>query len=243
MAANIGSSLTPMGNPQNLTIFYHYDLNFMQFIIIIAPITLVGLLLLIINSLLFKNQKLDFNITEATISNKRKLIIYLILFCLILLTVVHVLNQNLVLLIVLISVMLLDRHLFKRVDYALLLTFIFFFIIVGNIYHLVEFKRLLETYLQSETQVYFNSIILSQIISNVPAAILISNFTTHYQALIYGVNIGGLGTLIASLASVISYKLYIKEFNGKNYLKIFTLYNLFYLIILTIWGLIMLKYF
>ena len=131
--------------------------------------------------------------------------------------------------------MLLNNNLFTKVDYSLLITFIGFFIFVGNISTLDSIKTFMENMLNSGKSTFISSILSSQIISNVPATMLLSGFTNHFKELLLGVNIGGMGTLIASLASVISYKIYTSEFNGVNnkYLKIFTFYNILGLVIIT----------
>lgn len=120
-------------------------------------------------------------------------------------------------------------------DFSLLITFIGFFIFVGNISTLDSVKTFMESILGSSTSTFVTSILSSQIISNVPATMLLSGFTNHVNALLLGVNIGGMGTLIASLASVISYKIYSSEFEGVNdrYFKLFTYYNVLGLLVIT----------
>ena len=129
----------------------------------------------------------------------------------------------------------LNKSLFSKVDFSLLLTFIGFFIFVGNISTLDSVKLFMENILGSGKSTFIASLLSSQVISNVPATMLLSGFTTHVKELLLGVNIGGMGTLIASLASVISYKIYSSEFEVDNnrYLKMFTYYNLVGLLIMT----------
>lgn len=124
-------------------------------------------------------------------------------------------------------VLLLNRKLFKQVDYSLLITFIGFFIFVGNVSTFPTIRASMQSILSSESSTYFTALISSQFISNVPATMLLSGFTSYYEPLLLGVNIGGLGTLLASLASVISYKLYIGTYENEKgtYLKQFTFYN------------------
>lgn len=130
--------------------------------------------------------------------------------------------------------MVLDNDLFKKADYSLLLTFVGFFIFVGNISNMNAFKNFMNYLLSSPERTYYTSILSSQVISNVPATILLSEFTNNSKELLVGVNIGGLGILIASLASVISYKLYCNENKEKSlkYIKVFSIYNFSALIIL-----------
>ena len=138
--------------------------------------------------------------------------------------------------------MILDRDLFKKVDYSLLLTFVGFFIFIGNISNMSYIKEILSRLLEAPQSTYYGGLIASQFISNVPATMLLSGFTDNYKELLLGVNVGGLGTLIASLASVISYKLYINENNQKSreYIKEFSIYNFIVLALLSL-SLILLK--
>ena len=135
-----------------------------------------------------------------------------------------------------IVVLILNKNLLLKVDYILLLTFICFFIFVGNLSSLSFIEIIATNFLQNKTTTYFASIVLSQIVSNVPCSILLANFTPNWRELLLGVNIGGLGTLVASLASVISYKLYIKNRTSSaqsRYLSLFSLYNIISLFVFT----------
>lgn len=234
IAANLGSSLTPMGNPQNLFIYSFFEINPLEFFKITLPLVVFSILLLI--AMIFKsdNNTYSFTVETIKISNLKKFAIYLFLLLIILLSVFHVIDYKITFILTIITVFLLDKNLFKSVDYSLLLTFIGFFIFIGNISSMDYIRNFMAAILSSSKSTYFSSIIVSQGISNVPATILISGFTPYYKELLLGVNIGGLGTLIASLASVISYKLYIKEYpeNSGKFLRSFTLYNLCGLLIL-----------
>ena len=235
LAANLGSALTPMGNPQNLFIYSFYKMKPLEFFKITTPLVLLSLILL---SLLFvkqSNDKLCFTIEDIKIKNKNKVVIYCILFLIILLSVFSIISYIIAFVFTIIVVFILDRKLFKKVDYSLLVTFIGFFIFIGNISSMDIVRDFMSNILSTEKSTFISSIISSQVISNVPATILISAFTPYYRELLLGVNIGGLGTLIASLASVISYKLYIKdnEKSSREYMKVFTIYNILALIIIT----------
>ena len=131
-------------------------------------------------------------------------------------------------------VLFLNKKLFSKVDFSLLLTFVGFFIFVGNVSTLDSVKSFMEGILNSPKSTFITSVLSSQIISNVPATMLLSGFTNYFKELLLGVNIGGMGTLIASLASVISYKIYTSEFEGVNnkYLKTFTFYNVLGLVVI-----------
>lgn len=228
LAANLGSAFTPMGNPQNLYIYSYFNITPEEFFKITAPLVILSLFFLIVINIKSDKNKLTFVLDKVEINNKKDVIYFSLLFCLILLSVFHLINYRVTFALTIIVVYLLNKELFKKVDYSLLLTFIFFFIFIGNISSLDSVQSFMSKLLNSKEGTLFSSIILSQGISNVPATMLLSGFTDYYKELLIGVNIGGMGTLIASMASVISYKLYVKEninLSG-HYMKIFTFYNL-----------------
>ncbi len=228
IAANLGSSFTPMGNPQNLFIYSFYKLGIIDFLRITFPLLLISTILLISLILKEKNEELNIHIQHINIKDRKQVIIFSALFFVILLSVIHLINYKLAFLTTLITALLFNKSLFSKVDYSLLLTFIGFFIFIGNISTLDTVKNFMEYILNSGKSTFTYSILISQIISNVPATMLLSGFTTSIRELLIGVNIGGLGTLIASLASVISFKLYTNEFpeESSKYFKHFTLYNI-----------------
>lgn len=233
LAANVGSALTPMGNPQNLFIYSYFNMSPMEFFKITLPLTILSAFFLIITIFILKRKKLNVELSKVKLENTSHIIIWSILFIIILLSVFQVINYKLAFICTVLITFIIDKNLFKKIDYSLLLTFIAFFIFIGNISNLDKVKTLMNTLLSDNSTTYFTSIIASQFISNVPATILLSPFTTFNNSLLLGVNIGGAGTLIASLASVISYKLFIKENPSLNfkYLKNFTIYNIIYLVI------------
>lgn len=232
IAANLGSMLTPVGNPQNLYLYSYYHLSMNEFIKITAPYLLISFFLLSIAALTIKKESLQIKLSQETQdlkSNQHLLFMYGLQFIICLLCVLRLVDFRAMLIIVLASTLIFDRGIFKEVDYSLLLTFICFFIFVGNIGHIPAVKAFLTQIM--ENREYLVTIITSQVISNVPAAVLLSRFTSKYELLILGANIGGLGTLIASLASLISYKFYCKTKNAKpfRYLAEFTAFNLLFL--------------
>lgn len=228
LAANLGSSFTPMGNPQNLFIYSFYNLSPVDFFTITLPIVLLAVLFLCFNILKDKKIDLKVDFDDVNIDNKRDVILFSLLFFIILLSVFHIVDYKFTFIITIVMVLILNKKLFKEVDYSLLLTFIGFFIFVGNISSLDVVSDFMKGILNSPSSTYFSSILASQVISNVPATMLLSGFTANFRELLLGVNIGGMGTLIASLASVISYKIYIAEFKdeGHSYFKSFTIYNI-----------------
>lgn len=231
LAANLGSSFTPMGNPQNLFIYSFYNLSPIDFFKITLPIVILAVLFLVL--LVFKDKKmnLSLDLEDVKIDNKRDVYLFGGLFLIILLSVFHVIDYKVTFLITIVMVLILNKKLFSQVDYSLLITFIGFFIFVGNISTMDVVKNFMEGILNSPKSTFLASVLSSQVISNVPATMLLSGFTNHFKELLLGVNIGGMGTLIASLASVISYKIYTSEFGNDNYMKSFTFYNILGLVI------------
>ncbi|MBD7912143.1 SLC13 family permease [Clostridium cibarium] len=233
LAANLGSAFTPMGNPQNLFIYSYYNISPINFFLITINLILLSIAFLI--GLIIKNNKdkLTMDLSSVKIKDKASSIIFSILFIIILASVFHIIDYKITFIITISIVLIFNKKLFKEIDYSLLLTFVFFFIFIGNISSVETVKLLMSKLLNSGTSTYFSSIILSQFISNVPCTMLLSSFTNNYKELLLGVNIGGMGTLIASMASLISYKLYTKDYseNSTRYIKYFSLYNLLGLMI------------
>lgn len=253
IAANMGSMLTPIGNPQNLYLYSYFELSIGTFLLYMLPLTLVAALLLIFSIYLMKNQPLSTlpeSLPDPTpetvipqVIPKVKLTAYLILFAVCIACVIRVLSWPVMLAILVVAVLFLDIKSFLKADYLLLLTFVCFFVFIGNVKQLPAVTELLRSLI--EKRELLMGILSSQIISNVPAAILLSGFTTDARALLYGIDLGGLGTLIASLASVISFKLYgnSKGASKGAYLKTFTIYNLVFLLILTGTAVLLLTFF
>ncbi len=233
VAANLGSMLTPMGNPQNLYLYSKFNLSIGEFFRIIFPYSALSLIMLVCSVLLFL-PKLQTEKPSGTekMQSRVKPVIYALLFAVNLLTILRVLDEKILLVIVAAAVLVLDRKLFLQADYSLLLTFVFFFVFVGNMGAIPALSDgLRHILLGNETSI---SVLLSQVISNVPAAILLSGLSENAEALIIGTNLGGLGTLIASMASLITYKFYAgsRESSPKKYILIFTAFNLCFLTVL-----------
>ena len=229
-AANLGSMLTPMGNPQNLYLYTKFNLSFSEFFGIIIPYSALSLAMLIFSVFLFL-PKLQTEKPSGTtkIQGRLRSIIFVILFAVNMLTILRILDDKILLLIVAVMVLIIDKKLFLQVDYSLLLTFVFFFIFVGNLGSIpVLSESLQRIFLGNEVGI---SVLLSQVISNVPASILLSGLSNNASALIIGTNLGGLGTLIASMASLITYKFYAgaKDSSPKKYILVFTVFNMCYL--------------
>ncbi|MBQ4559773.1 MAG: anion permease [Tyzzerella sp.] len=237
IAANLGSMLTPIGNPQNLYLYGKTTMNFVKFIVFMLPYTVIAFVLLAGWCLIFRykgEKKVELTIDQnAEITQyKKQQLIYGILFVLCILTVAHIVPYLITLGVVLIVVFFLDRHVLKEVDYALLLTFIGFFVFIGNMGRVPVFNAFIQNIIE-ENEV-LTSVVASQFMSNVPAALLLSGFTNQYELLIVGTNLGGLGTLIASMASLISFKYIGKEYGHLKgrYMLYFTVANILFLIVL-----------
>jgi len=214
IAANLGSMATPVGNPQNLYLYAFYNMSIGDFFSVTLPLTAISLIILSVTSIPLLPKKLpEQSLENARISSGKHLLIYLGLFILCLLTVFRVVPYVVTTVITVIVLFLLDRKLLKEIDYMLLLTFVCFFTVSENLGRIDSIRNFLQQLLQSNT--LLTAVGTSQIISNVPAAIMLSGFTDQWQQMIAGVNIGGLGTPIASLASLITLKFYMRRPGAK----------------------------
>ena len=231
IAANLGSMLTPIGNPQNLFIYSRYTLSLNEFVSITAPFVVVSGIIIYLATFFLPNSKVKIAKSREKKLPIKNLAYLSILFSLCLLHVIRLIPFSVLALIVFPSIFFLNRKLFLKADYKLIFLFAALFIGVGNLSEIQFFKNISQILSGHEMAV---SIILSQIISNVPATVLLSEFTNSYEPLLIGVNIGGLGTIIASMASLISFKAYVEMRFSKigYYLLMFTLGNLFMLALL-----------
>ena len=227
IAANLGSMATPVGNPQNLYLYAFYNMSLGGFFSVTLPLTAVSLIVLSAVSLPLLPGKLpERTLERANISSTKQLMIYLTLFVLCLLTVFKIVSYLLTTAVILTVLLLTDRKLLKEIDYMLLLTFVCFFTVSENLGRVDIIRVFLQQLLQSNT--LLTAVGTSQVISNVPAAVVLSGFTDQWQQLLAGVNIGGLGTPIASLASLITLKFYMRRSGARilRFLGIFTVANL-----------------
>lgn len=233
IAANLGGMLTPFGNPQNLYLYSSYGIPTGEFVMIMLPPFLLAVALITLCCLIFvKAEPLELP-DEKIRFNSQKTAIYLALFALSIVIVFRGIPYWIGLIVIPIVLMKLDRRALKMVDYPLLLTFVFFFIFSGNMARIDAVKELFSVLLEKSTLLI--SILSCQFISNVPSAILLSQFTENYADLLVGVNIGGVGTLISSLASLITFRDYVRHNPGKagSYILKFSLFNFGFLIIMT----------
>lgn len=234
VAANLGSMLTPIGNPQNLYLHGISGLSVVEFINLMLPYTAVSFLLLSVWVFIRKGKdtiKISFS-GEEQINEKRNVVVYITMFFVCLLTVARVLDYRITLLIVIAATVAADYRLFAKVDYTLFATFAAFFIFIGNMGRMPFFSNYISSVIDGCECI--TGVLASQLISNVPAALLLSGFTDKFKPLIVGVNLGGLGTLIASMASLISFKYVGRENKSlrSRYLLYFTAVNVLFLVIL-----------
>lgn len=234
IAANLGSMATPVGNPQNLFLYNKYQLGLGEFLSLLLPIVVVSLVLLTVVCLICGG-KGSIHITfpqPAAISGKGHLVLYAALFALCLLSVCRVLHYGILTAIVVVAMLVAKPRLLRRVDYMLLLTFVCFFIFSGNLGAMPAVRTALSSIMEKNTLLC--SAAASQVISNVPAAVLLSGLTEDWRGLLAGVNVGGLGTPVASLASLISLKFYLRRSDAKSgaYLRWFTISNVIGLVLL-----------
>lgn len=234
ISANLGGMLTPFGNPQNLYLYSFFEIPTGEFCLIMLPPFILAVSLLCIACLFVKPKKLNIEEDFPEKLNKKRTALYSCLFLISLLVVFRVIPALPALIAITIILFIADRDALYMVDYPLLGTFFFFFIFAGNLARVDAVNAFFSALLEKDTLLV--SLLSCQVISNVPSAILLSRFTEDYHSLLLGVNIGGTGTLIASLASLITFSEYRVLYPGhtKRYLFLFTLINFLFLGIMTV---------
>lgn len=245
IAANLGSMLTPMGNPQNLFLYSKMGINAIEFCKILLPYTIVSAVVLVVccffipKKSLFDTDEAKEEFFNASSDSEEKkglnifrTVVYLVLFVLCILSVLKIIPAWILAIVVAVSVAAIQIKILLKVDYILLLTFVCFFIFSGNMQNIEFVKNQLQNVVEGRE--FLCGILSSQIISNVPATLLLYEFSKNTKELLLGVDLGGLGTLIASLASLISYKLYAgsENANGTKFIAVFTLMNLIFIAVL-----------
>ena len=234
IAANLGGMLTPFGNPQNLYLYTKFEIPVGEFVSIMLLPFAVAVVLITICCLVFvKPEPLQIQAEKPRLPVGRT-VLYLLLFALSIAIVFRGIPYGVGLAVIPVVLLIVDRKALKMVDYPLLFTFVFFFVFAGNMARIDAVRNLFSGLLEKSTLLM--SVLSCQVISNVPSAILLSQFTDNYRQLLLGVNIGGVGTLIASLASLITFREYTSHNPGKTgyYLRYFSLFNFAFLIILVL---------
>lgn len=235
VAANLGSMLTPIGNPQNIYLFSAFHLTPAEFFATMLPLGIVSYVCCIGLTELLPREPIDVGGDTAHEPVNRGLLVgYLLLLVLCLGCVAHLVSWQLCCIVIVACCLLLDRKVFRQVDYSLLFTFAFFFIFVGNLKRIDVVVEAISAVVNGNEVLV--SALASQVISNVPAAIMLSGFTENGSGLLLGTNIGGLGTPVASLASLISLRMYARMPHARtaSYLAVFTVVNVVLLVMLLI---------
>lgn len=241
IAANLGSMTTPVGNPQNIFICSYFSLDAGTFFAAILPYSLISLIMVLIIWRIFlaEREKLETENDDDTSADRKKTLMFSVFLVLALLSVFRVLDWKILFIAELAVLIIFDRKTLLKIDYILLLTFVCFFIFSANIRSIDTVERLLTSFMDKSA--IATSAIVSQVISNVPAAILLSPFTDSAEGVLVGTDIGGLGTPVASLASLISMKFYFKRERGKKgkYIILFLILNFALLAILAAFSLVL----
>ncbi len=236
VGANLGSMLTPFGNPQNLFIFSRYAPDIGSFLLTTAPFVIVGIVILVILSMRYGRDIVHVESGRHAVEKPGMLTVMGILFILSIVTVLGWIPYTVTLVITVLAVTIVRPRTLLHVDYGLLLTFVFLFVFTGNLTRIELVNGFLENLMSWDPMV--SSALVSQVTSNVPAAVMLSNYTMDWKALLMGVNIGGFGTPIASMASVISLGIYsvCEGADTKRYLLWFTLVNVVMIVVLLVFG-------
>ncbi len=239
IAANLGSMLTPIGNPQNLYLFSAFNMSIGDFLVTILPYALLSLVLVIFSCIMTGKGETNSNSTDNKYYfSKLHIGIFIALFILSLLTVFRIVPYIATVIVTIVVLLILDRKTILKIDYSLLFTFIFLFIFIGNLGEIKPISDFLKSVVNGNEVIV--GVVSSQVFSNVPAALLLSKFTENARDLLIGVNLGGLGTLIASMASLISFKFIAKEkVSTGKYILTFTIINIVFLVLnLGLWLII-----
>ena len=232
VAANLGGMLTPFGNPQNLYLYSFFEINAGEFFAIMAIPFAVAFVLIAGTCLVVKPEPIRLETHPEPAPPVWRMIVYFVLFALSVMIVFRVFPYYVGLIVVTVALAILEPKCFLRVDYGLLLTFCAFFVFSGNLARIPAVRDLLASVVAMSPLLVGTA--TCQVISNVPTAVLLSRFTTDYRHLLIAVNIGGLGTPVSSLASLITLGEYRKREHGKTlrYLGLFSLINFSYLAVL-----------
>ena len=232
IAANLGGMLTPFGNPQNLYLYSHFEIPNGEFMLVMAPPFVLSVAMITACCLIFvKPEPLELDGEDYKLPPLRTAL-YLVLFALAIAIVFRGIPYWIGLIVIPAVLLFADRDALRKVDYPLLLTFVFFFVFAGNMARIGAVRALFSALLEKSTLLF--GVLSCQVISNVPSAILLSQFTENWRDLLVAVNIGGAGTLIASLASLITFREYTKHNpnEGFRYVKLFSAFNFSFLAIL-----------
>lgn len=244
IAANLGGMLTPFGNPQNLYLYSYFSIPSGEFVSAMFPPFLLAVILITVACFAIPDSPIAFSGEHAKLPVGR-LAVYLALFALSILVVFRGIPYIIGLIVIPVALLIIERKALREVDYGLLLTFVCFFIFSGNMARIPAVSSLMQPLVGGDSHLALVTSALScQAISNVPSAILLSKFATSWKPILYGVNIGGCGTIISSLASLITFRTYMShssEHGGTSggYMKLFSVLNFAFLAILLLFCLIL----
>lgn len=238
IGANLGGMIVPFGDPQSLYLYNYFNISMGEFVSIMYPSFLLALAMILIICFCVKKEEVTVGAQAVSAPDKRYTVIYGVLFVVALLIVFRVVNYLVAGAVTLAAVLIMDRKALRKVDFGLLLTFAAFFVFANNMARIDVIRQFVSMLTEKNTLI--TAILCSQIISNVPTALFLSKFTDNYAQLLLGVNIGGTGTLVASLASLISFKIFIAAYpkSTKKYLIMYGLINLGFLAVLTVTALL-----
>lgn len=228
VAANLGSMATPVGNPQNLYLYNFFTMEMGDFLLAVLPYAALSLVLLLFSVFMIRSQSMVLPDMEINKSNNVKVAVYIALFVLTLLCVLRLIPAWVVFAVTLVVTLIVDVKVVLKVDYSLLLTFVFLFVFIGNLGNIEVVSDFLQSVVKGNELLV--GVLVSQVFSNVPTAVLLSGFTTNASALLTAVNLGGLGTVIASMASLISLNAVGSQVNKARYLGVFTAVNVVFLL-------------
>lgn len=238
VSANLGSILTPFGNPHNLYVQTYYNLGIGQFFAMSLPISIISFIVLMLLTLTFPKQAIEPRELKKIVLNKRALSITVVVTILFFLSIFKLLPVWVPLIVAIIWTVFLNYHIVETVDYSLLLIFMCFAVAVGNAGRIPAVVSLFQFLEQGKLSTYLTSIITSQFMSNVPSTILVAQFSKEVAAVFLGTNIGGLGTVIASMANLLTFKQYNFFFKVKptRFLMIFFIVDVLLLLLFGVIG-------
>lgn len=233
VAANLGGMIMPFGNPQSLYLYSHFNIPVGEFVKIMAPPFLFSIAVIAVICIFIKKEPAALNDSYDVKLNKPRVILYTVFAAIALLAVFRVIHYLIASAVIAVGILVIDRKAYAKVDYALMITFTAFFVFANNMARLDEVRNFVTFF--TGKNVLLTGVVSCQFISNVPTAIFLSNFTNEYKSLLLATNIGGVGTLVASLASLISLKAFSQEFPKKTprYILLFSIVNLSFLAVLT----------
>lgn len=242
LTANLGGMLLPFGNPHNLYLYSVFGVDFGDFVATMAPPLILSVALILVRCCFVKKAEFHYKKPESIRLSKPRVAIYTVLFALCIAMTVDAVPYLMGMVAIVVVLAITDRRVFAKTDYALVLTFVCFFIFSGNIAQIPAISQLFSDVLAT-CGAFVTSLISSQVISNVPSAILISHFSNDWAGIALGTNVGAVGTPISSLATLITLRQYQKSGLGNNgkFIARFEVYNFAFLIIVSLFEIFVMQ--